>query len=69
MQHTTELGLNKPELTDYRDITKLNENMDTLEDGVVLRFQGTANAGKFMVVNSSGYIAPVTVPFALGVSF
>lgn len=34
MQKTAKLGLNKPDLTDYVNISDLNENMDVLDEAV-----------------------------------
>ena len=37
MDHTTNLNLNKPALSDARDITKINDNMDILDAAVAAR--------------------------------
>jgi hypothetical protein len=71
MATTTEyLGLVKPDLTDVRDISVINGNMDTLDTTIHnLQNKGSVNAGKFLIVNSDGDVVPTTVPFANGVSF
>lgn len=52
------------------DIDDLDEITITVSNTAFLDwYQGTENAGKFMVVDTDGYIKPVTVPFANGVSF
>lgn len=67
---TEYLGLVKPDLTDVRDISVINGNMDTLDTTIHnLQNKGSANAGKFLIVNSEGDVVPTTVPFANGVSF
>lgn len=35
----------------------------------VFQYQGTENAGKFLVVNNQGLVVPTTVPFASGALF
>lgn len=70
MEHTEHLGLNKPEYTDTRDIKDINDNMDALDTAIHnLQNKGSGNAGKFMIVDSSGNVVPVTVPFANGGSY
>lgn len=51
MQYTTNLNLNKPEASDYADIAKLNENMDTLDAAVAGKVDadGLADAVKGQV--------------------
>ena len=66
---TTNLGLKKPASSDYADIGDINDNMDLIDAGVVLLDQGVANAGKFMIVDSSGKVAATTVPLANGGEF
>ena len=67
---TANLGLVKPDLTDIRDITVINGNMDTIDTAIRnLQNKGSANAGKFLIVNNDGDVVPTTVPFANGVSF
>lgn len=67
MTTTSNLGLNKPAPTDTADIpTIYNENMERIDVGVVLKNQGGANAGKFLIVDSNGIVTPTTVPFANG---
>lgn len=67
---TANLGLVKPDLTDTRDITVINGNMDTIDTAIHnLQNKGSANKGKFLIVNNDGDVVPTTVPFANGVSF
>ena len=64
---TTNLGLNQLEYSDMAEIpTIYNADMQKIDAGVVLKNQGSENAGKFMVVNNSGIVTPTTVPFANG---
>jgi hypothetical protein len=66
---TTNLGLMKPEQSDYVDISVINGNMDIIDEGTVLKNQGVANAGKFMRVNSSGIVVAEAIANANGVNF
>lgn len=47
----------------------LRERQETINANKLDANQGAVNAGKFMVVNSSGTVVPTTVPFANEVSF
>ena len=70
--YTTNLHMVLPKYTETRDIGDINSNMEILDTAVAAKLaknQGAGNAGKFMVVNSSGEIVPSSVPFASGVSF
>lgn len=69
MATTDNLGLKKPAQSDYVDIGDINDNMDLIDAGVVLKNQGVANAGKFMRVNSSGIVVAETIANANGVNF
>ena len=69
MATTTNLGLKKPAQSDYVDIGDINDNMDLIDAGVVLKNQGVVNAGKFLRVDSSGIVAVETILNANGVSF
>ena len=69
MATTTNLGLTKPAQSDYVDIDVINGNMDILDNHVVDRIQGVGNAGKFLRVDSSGYVTVETILNANGVSF
>lgn len=67
---TTHLNLTKPATTDYRDITVINGNMDTIDTAIWnLQNKGSANAGKFLIVASDGTVTPTAVPFANGGSY
>ena len=54
--------------TDFVTAAKLNH----MEGGIAAALeanQGSANAGKFLVVGNDGTVAPVEIPAASGVSF
>jgi hypothetical protein len=68
---TANIGLNLPAGTDAANIPLIyNENMEIIDLQIAqIKNKGASNAGKFMVVDSSGNVVPTTVPFANGVSF
>ena len=66
MANTTNLDLVKPAYGDTVDVMDINDNMDKIDAGTVMKNQGAGNAGKFLIVNSSGIVTPTTVPFANG---
>lgn len=53
MQKTTNYNLNKPDLTDYVDVTDLNENMDIIDEAIK-NLETTTNAEVDKKVDRSG---------------
>lgn len=53
MQKTPNLNLNKPDLTDYVDVTDLNENMDIL-DGAITDLGDSTDTELAKKVNRNG---------------
>jgi len=70
--YTSRYNLKKPAENENYSVQDQNGNMDLIDSALVAKLdsnQGTTNAGKFLIVNSSGVVVPTTVPFANGVSF
>ena len=54
---TTNLGMTLPDYTDARDIAVLNGNFELIDAGTVMKNQGSANAGKLLVVGNNGAVS------------
>jgi len=67
MEKTTYFELNKPGYSDKRDIKPISDNMDII-DGALhdLKYWGSGNSGKFLVVGSDGNLTLLAVASASG---